>query len=255
MYDKLQKLANMARNRGDYRLVDLVTSIIVDLGFVETNKYIVGQLVTTQQKAKQIKAQLDSVGLYRHSSQLEDVVAELDQRIKQFSSEDPIQSVLQSYLLLHKVAQHQSNVSSDVLNKAIEIANDYTLTDQQIIQQVEKLTLGLPEVEKKKIFYVLHKDHQVSIPQEKYGEAKFVENPQTDQQQQINKQIIEQTKKQQKQKKDKDKWYQSFPSSPYIWSGFAYEAIVPYQQSSQINYWTVASKQNKIKDLIKILKK
>ena len=112
--------------------------------------------------------------------------------------------------------------------------------------------------DKKNIYYILEKDYQIELPLERFA-SKFnseiikkkleVKPEQNIKEEQKNKAKSEKAKQDYNKKLEKDKedytWNSSFPSSPPMWGGFSYQAIVPYQQSNQINFWSLASQEEK----------
>ena len=86
---------------------------------------------------------------------------------------------------------------------------------------------------------------KIKQKQAKIEEDKLIENPQTEEEKKHNQQYVEKVLKQyhslpEEQRKD-FKFPASFPSQPYMWGGMSFESIIPYQQRSQLNYWSLAS--------------
>lgn len=251
LLDKVQHLANKSRETENYKLAAILRSIATDLALIESHRYMKARFISAKIEADEIKADLKKMHMYKLADELDVIARDLESKIIQFSAEDPIEAVLSSYSLIHKIARTESQPNN--FQEILEIANNEDLSDDEIAHEIKKMTLGLPLNDKKNISYILEKDYNISIPLEKIAtfgepEEEMIENPKSKEQIEHNRRIVkEKVKKMQEvPTNNKDKWMESFPSSPSIWSGFAYEAIVPYQQSSQLNYWSLASKETEM---------
>lgn len=247
MLDKILLLAKKSRETNNFQLTNILVKIAVDITINQQKS----QLKFAKNKAEQISSKLKQLYLYQHAAQIDRLAQDLENKIGEFEVEDPIEAVLKSYSLIHKIAEvneHDSAVE-DILTY-VEVATDVgELTDQQIFDQVKKRSLGLSQQDKEYLYYMLEKEFNLTINNtQKVAQAiEVVEDEQQlpqdknlDLSQKV-KQVKKQTKQQQEQDKKHHKWYSTFPTTPPIWGGFAYQAIVPYQQSSQINFWSLAS--------------
>lgn len=255
LLDKVQKLALQSREMENHKLSSLLYVIAMDIALVESNRYLQGQLKTAIAEAKKVKSDLESIHMYKLSEELDIIGRDLEAKLIQFSSEDPIQSVLNSYQIIHKLAQVKEEPAVN-MKDILSIAEDDSFSDDQIATEIKKRTMGLPLEDKENIIYILEKDYNLSIPLEKIAtktqdgeevdEDELIKNPKTEEEADHNKKLVHEKIKKMEQlpdsDKDKDKWMSSFPEQPSTWGGFAYEAIVPYQQSNQMNFWSLASK-------------
>ena len=253
--DKVQKLALESREMGNHQLTSLLYSVAMDVALTESNRYLQGQLKTAIAETKRVKSDLESIHMYKLSEELDVIGRDLEARLIQFSAEDPIQAVLNSYQIIHKIAQVKEEPTVNIRD-ILSIAEDDSLSDEELATEIKKRTMGLSVEDKQNILYVLEKDYNISIPLEKIAaisqedahevsESDLIKNPKTKEQKEHNKKLVEKKINEigKPSKDNKDQWMQSFPSSPSIWSGFAYEAIVPYQQSNQMNFWSLASEE------------
>lgn len=247
LLDKITTLASRARSSGDYKLAAVLSRVATDIGFVETSRYFIKQFKTARAEVGKMQKELTDAHLYKLSEELDVIARDLENKIIAFEAEDPIEAVLDSYKIIHKVAktQKQSSHMQEILN----LADNDDLTDEQLTEEIKRQTMGMPLNDKKNILYVLEKDYNISIPLEKvaFANNEFIKNPKTKAEKKHNNKIVEKVMKEYYSLPEKErsdfKFPASFPSQPYIWSGFAYEAIIPYQQSSQLNYWSLASKK------------
>lgn len=249
--DKIEKLANKAREVDNYQLAAVLTRIATDVGFVETKRYFIKRFKVAQTEITKMQKELSDAHMYKLSEELDVIARDIESRIITFSAEDPIEAVLDSYKIIHKVAK---TASAPKMQEILAIAEREDLTDAEIASEVKMQTMGMPEQDKQNIFYVLEKDYNIGIPTEKTARSEFIKDPKTAEDKKhnhdlINK-VIEDYDGLPEDERKKYKLPASFPSESYIWSGFAYESPIPYQQSSQLNYWSLASKKEE-----KILKR
>ena len=252
MLDNIIKLANKARESENWPLARTLSKIAVDVALVESNEYLIKQFKIAQWEAENIKAELKGLQMNKLSEEVDIIARDLESQVIQFEMSDPLEAVLDSYKLLHRVAGVKT--SSSNLREVLALAEDDSLSDDQLAEEIQKKTMGYTLNDKKNLLYVLEKDYNVSIPLEKI--AKFDEDeekhkltipPKTEEDKKKNREIVKKILEEEygeDEEADKFKWKSSFPSAPSIWSGFAYEAIVPYQQHNQLNYWSLASKKD-----------
>lgn len=251
--DKILKLAQQAREKQDYKICAALTKVAVDVGFADTHKYLLKQLKTAHIEVKKMQKQMNDSLLFKSANDLDAIAKDLEQRIIVFEMQDPIESILSSYKMIHKIAKTSSPDSDPTtVSKVRDLVETSDLPDSELIKQIEKLTMGLPLVDKQNLAYLLEKEYNLTIPFEKLArldhDQALIKNPETEEEKQHNKQlvdkILEKYRTLSKEEREKFKLPSSFPSEPYMWSGFAYEAIVPYEQSSQVNYWSLASNKS-----------
>jgi len=244
---RIIKLANKAQESGDYSLSRILSKIALDVALVDSNNYIKKQLKIAHWEAENIKKELKNLQMKKLSEEVDIIAQDLEARIIQFEASDPLEAVLDSYNLLHKVAS--ANRQASGIQDVVEIAEDKTLTDDQIIEEIKRKTLGNTLNDKKNILYILEKDYNISIPLDKIAskkkEDKLVTNPKTKQEKAKNREIIKKILDEEYGEDidaDRFKWTSSYTSAPSIWQGFSFETPVPYQQHNQLNFWSLASK-------------
>lgn len=271
LLDKITTLANAYKAEDNYRLASLLSKIAVDVALVESNQHIIAQFKKAKLDAIKTSSELKQMHLHKLAEQVDIIAKDLESRIIQFSSEDPIQSVLSTYALIHKIAKINNDNSNEVDIQEILALADQDASDEEITKELKAKTLGLSLNDKKNILYILEKDYNLSIPLEKianFGEEKkeeepvefqslqFIKDPTTPEQKEHNKKVLEKIKEDQKiesSREDGSEWVHSFPSAPSIWSGFSFQTPIPYQQSSQLNFWSLAELEEQ-KTLQKIAK-
>ena len=253
MFEKIVQLANKYRSINNFETAQTLTKIAVDLALIEEQTLLKQAL----SKSKQISSKLKQLYLYQHASQIDRLAEDLENKIGEFEVEDPIQAVLKSYSLIHKVAETQTNTINDIVT-FVEVATEAgEMSDQQILQEIKKRTLGLSDQDKEHIFYILQKEFNLSPSNlSRQAQSTLTDKQQDKSQKQtlevsdfskdFSKKVDEvkqDTKKQEQEDKSGHEWYATFPTTPPVWGGFAYQAIVPYQQSSQINFWSLAQSE------------
>lgn len=249
MLDKIVILANKCRNDNNLKLAEVLTKVAIDVALQEQ----LTQLKIAQSKAKQVSHKLNDLMLYNHATQVDRLAQDLENKIGEFEVEDPIEAVLKSYSLIHKIAETHTNHPNEAIDNIltfVEIATEADeLSDSQILDEVRKRSLGLSQQDKNYINYIIDKEFNLSFEDkaQKLAQSTKInqEKPEKNEDKLNNltkkvKQVKEDIKQQQDKDKQHHKWYNTFPTTPPIWGGFAYQAIVPYQQSSQINFWTLA---------------
>lgn len=249
MLNKIQKLANQCRLEGNYKGASVLCKIATDLALHEQKDYICNQLKIAKSNLSNLKSDLESLYLFKLSTNVDIIAQDIENQLIAFSAEDPIQAVLTSYSLIHKVAFIDPQ-SEDILAVVSQIMEDDNVPDSEIVNRVKKLTLGLPIEDKKSILYILDKEYNFQIPLDKIANTikEKLEDKTTpsEEQKAKTKNKINEVKKDYKDKVKKDEDDHpplTFPSEPPMWGGFSYQAIVPYQQSSQINFWSLASEE------------
>jgi len=260
MLNKIHKLANQCRLEENYKGASVLCKIATDLALYEQKDYMCNQLIIAKASLSNLKKDLDSLYLFKLSSNIDVIAKDIENQIIVFSAEDPLQAVLTSYSLIHKLAFVDPK-SDSVLPIVLQMMEDDSISDIEIIDRVKKLTLGLPLEDKKSILYVLDKEHNFQIPLDKIANSlkdKLKDKyPPSEQETKKIKDKIKQTKEESATdaKKKDEHTNLAFPSNPPMWGGFSYEAIVPYQQSSQLNFWSLASEEQKILSKIALIKK
>lgn len=254
LLDKVTKFASQLRSEGNYRAAEVLYPIITELAAFEELNSRKKRLKHARSELNQMRSDLLKVGLRRLAADIDIIAQDLERKIIFFDTNNPIQSVLDSYKVLHRVA---STSSMDTSQEILDLAEDDTLSDLKLVDKIKKYMLGLTLDEKKNILYVLEKDYNLSIPLEKvaFGSEKAEKKKryETESKEEIEiNECLEEAKNAEERAKclqSDDKFQfpmaKSFPAGPSIWSGFAYEAIIPYSQSSQVNYWSLASEKYK----------
>jgi len=218
---------------------------------VESNQHIQKQLKIAKVEAEKVKEELISLQLFKLAKEVDIIARDIESKMVQFSVEDPIDAVLSSYTLIHKIANINEEPTINV-QEILSIADNEDLTEKEIIQEIKNRVLGLPLDDIKNILYILEKDYNLLIPLEKIAtpnKRKIIPEAKTQDDKEHNKEIIEEIiegyrDERKKTKKDEGKWYQSFPSAPSTWSGFSYQTPIPYQQSNALNFWSLASEED-----------
>lgn len=214
-----------------------------DAALLEEHKYFLARLNSVKASLVDLQDNLDIYGFVEASSQIDAIQRDLDARLISFSEANPIDSVLHSYRLLHRIASRNVIATNeDLLIRLEKIVEDETLSEREILQAVHKQLLGLPEHEKKNILYVLAKEHNLSLPVEKLAHVIDVEEDEDEDECLTNAKTLKERENCLAPDPKTDlKMFHSFPQAPNMWSGFTYEAPVPYQQSNQLNFWSIAS--------------
>lgn len=251
LLNKITKLASESLEREDYTLHALLSRVATDLAFVETNRHFIKQFKKAQTEISQMKKDLSGAHMYKLSEELDVIARDIENKILLFSREDPIESVLNSYKLVHKIARVEE--PQVIMKEILDIAE--TMPEPEFIRELQKRTMGMTLNDKKNLLYVLDKDMAIEIPLEKIATSidvehdEFIRNPKTKEDHEHNKKALKKILKEYRSLPDEErenfKLPASFPSEPYIWSGFAFETSVPYQQSSQLNFWSLASQDIK----------
>lgn len=251
MQNKIKQLANYYREKGNYKFAAALCKISTDLALYEQKQEIVSDLQEKLANITSYKRKLKACHLHKQADQLDVIAKDLEAKLIAFSAEDPIQAVLTSYSLIHKIALNSQE--SNEAYQQLKLLADSDATDQEIINKAKTLLLGLPESDKREVLYLLEREFNLTIPFEKVAntiqeklEIDLMSEEQKEKNKRKSKEVLDEAKKEQKKDEESESFRRSFESSPPMWSGFAYQAIVPYQQSSQINYWTLASSEDEI---------
>lgn len=231
LLDKIITLANTYRAKENYKLANLLSKIAVDVALVESNQHIIVQFKKAKLDAISTSNELRQMHLHKLAEQVDIIAKDLESRIIQFSSEDPIQSVLSTYALIHKIAKINNDNSNEVDIQEILALADQDASDEEITKELKIKTLGLSLNDKKNILYILEKDYNLSIPLEKianFGKEKkeeeqaefqssqFIKDPTTPEQKEHNKKMLKKIMKDQEDefsRKDGSEWVHSFPSA------------------------------------------
>lgn len=249
LIEDIQKICQRAKLENNFKLASVGNSILVDLAIDHQRDKIIEKYSKALDKVNSIRNSTRSINLVKISKDLDIIARELEEKIALFSTDSPIDAVLTSYKVLHRLANEKQ--SEDPLSLAISLAEDPNITDREMITKLRPILLGLPINEKQKILYVLEKDHNLVIPLEKVA-FKAYEDFQEKKQEEIREEREENKKKTFKERSNDLKseldipeidLERSFPTAPTIWSGFAFEGIIPYHQNSQVNFWTLAKKK------------
>lgn len=246
MLNAILKVANEARRSGDLRAFRCLSKVAVELGLLESHQHLISNLKLAHKNILTKKKQLEDANLFKFAAQLDVIARDLDAQIITFQSEDPISAVLDGYKIIHRVAKapSSSNVVKD-LSKLIEKEN---LSDEELIKEVKTQTLGLPVNKIMDILYLLNKEYNLSIPLSKVANTTSVSIDDVKKKRRLKvKQIIEQLSSLPKDARGKFDFAATFPSQSHMWSGFAYQTTVPYQQSNSLNFWTLANNNNILK--------
>jgi hypothetical protein len=245
IFEQIEKLATTAQQSGDYNTADLLRKVAVDIGFVETNKYFIKQLKTAQKQVQEMQKQLTESHLYKSAEDLDVIARDLQDQIIAFQASDPLEAVLDSYRLLHKIAKVDN--SPTLMQEIISLVEDESLSDQEILKKIQVLTMGLPLHDKQNIAYILEKDYNFSLPFEKIAHLQDQED-QTEEEKQANRKKIQELLKEYYSLPEEErvnfKMPASFPSQPHMWGGFAYQTTIPYNQNSILNFWSLADSSN-----------
>lgn len=249
LLDKITKLASDSLEREDYSLHALLSRIATDLAFAETNQHFIKQFKKAEANIAQMQKELADAHMYKMSEELDIIAQDIKNKLLVFSKEDPIESVLDSYKMIHKIAKVEK--SSNVMQEILDLSE--TLPEPEFIKELQLRTTGMTLNDKKNLLYVLDKDRAIEIPLEKIAkelrveEDEFIRKPKSKKDHEHNKKALKKILKEYRtlpdDEREKFQLPASFPSEPAIWSGFAYESSIPYQQSSQLNFWSLASKE------------
>jgi hypothetical protein len=248
------KLATAVQQSGDYDTADLLRKVALDVGLVETNRYFIKQFKTAQKQIKEMQEQLVESCLYRSAEDLDVIARDLQEQIIAFQASDPLEAVLDSYKLLHKIAKVDS--SPTLMQEIASLVDDESLSDQEILKQIQALTMGLPLHDKQNIAYILEKDYNFSLPFEKIAkleEQKEETEKEKEQNRKKIKELLEEYHSLPEEERVNFKIPASFPSQPHMWGGFAYQTTIPYNQNSILNFWSLAS--SKEADILKKIAK
>lgn len=165
MLDNIEKLIKEARESEDFQLATLLNNVATDVSLIEANKYTIVQFKKAQTELRKIESNLRKNHLYKLAYEIDIIARDIESKIIRFEACDPIGAVLESYKILHKIAKVDDR-SIDI-NSIASIAENDELTDQQIIEEIRKRTLGLPLNDKQDILYILEKDYGINLPLEK----------------------------------------------------------------------------------------
>lgn len=260
LFEKLQKLANQAREAGHFKEASLFSNLVVDLGIITQRENILVQHKKALEEINNLRKSAKELRLKKLADQLDIIARDLENKVISFSVDTPIEAVIESYKAIHKVAQRKQD--EDILQQVVLLVEDPNLTDENSIQEIRKLMIGLPVNEKQRILYILEKDYNFEIPLEKVAmkahekyELEEKKKIQEERERFLEKKTFKDKASLLKEDPDAPEFHidKSFPTAPNIWSGFAFEGTVPYSQNSQLNYWTLASK--KLKPIEKLAKK
>lgn len=249
MLDQICEIVNELKEQGNYRVASVLYSIVTDLALQEERQHFAHAYEKASIEMQTLQAKLQASGLQRLASEIDVIARDLEQKAIAFSVEDPIQTVLHSYKTIHKVASIQKKASPTelALQDIIDLVESETVPDSELPQHIKTMTLGLSEQAKRDILYVLEKDYNLTLPLEKIAKKPKKHLPKTDEEQCLEE---AETPKEKSECLDNHKPHlkmeRSWPSAPSMWSGFAYEAIVPYHQNSQLNFWSIASNAERV---------
>lgn len=267
LQDLILRTANQAREEENYKIATLLCSIAMDYALLEERNNEILQLKQAIKETKEIKSELIEVGLLKIAGEIDLIAKDLESKLIEFESQDPIEAVLSSYALIHKVAQVQT--SENPMTEKIKAILEKAETEVYDEGELEKLLLeeikDFSDEDKRNILYILDKDYQLDLDLTKQAskfdkktiEDKLKFDPSMLSEEEKDR-ISEKSKEIKKQFHDKEMqdeedyvWRGSFPSSPPMWGGFSYQAIVPYQQTSQINFWSLASEESLLRRIAK----
>jgi hypothetical protein len=246
MLNEILKVANEARESGDFRAFKLLSKVAVELGLVESHKALIIKLKLAHKQILAKQKQLEDAKLFKFAAELDVIARDLDAQIITFQAEDPISAVLDSYKIIHRIAKEQGS-TTNLFAELSKLVESEELSDEQLIQEIKTKTLGLPTNKIMDTLYLLNKEYNLNIPLSKIADSSF-EDIKTRRRRRI-KQIIEQLSSLPKDEQGKFDFTASFPSQPHMWSGFAYQATVPYQQSNALNFWTLANNTRILKKI------
>lgn len=267
LQDLILRTANQAREEENYKIATLLCSIAMDYALLEERNNEILQLKQAIKETEEIKSELIEVGLLKIAGEIDLIAKDLESKLIEFESQDPIEAVLSSYALIHKVAQVQT--SENPMTEKIKAILEKAETEVYDEGELEKLLLeeikDFSDEDKRNILYILDKDYQLDLDLTKQAskfdkktiEDKLKFDPSMLSEEEKDR-ISEKSKEIKKQFHDKEMqdeedyvWRGSFPSSPPMWGGFSYQAIVPYQQTSQINFWSLASEESLLRRIAK----
>lgn len=250
MLDKICKIANSLKEQGDYRAASVLYSIVTDIALQEERFHFATAYEKAHIQMKALHTQLRTSGLQRLASEVDVIARDLEHKAIAFSVEDPIQTVLHSYKAMHKLASTDKYASGSqtALQEAIDLVESESVPDSALPEHIKAITLGLTEQEKHDILYVLEKDYNLTLPLEKIAKGKKKAKPKTKEQDCL--EHADTPKERSECLEDHEsprlKMERSWPTAPNMWSGFAYEAVIPYHQNSQLNFWSLASTEEKV---------
>lgn len=249
MNDMIDDICNIAQNLKDeglFKEASVLYSVITDLAIHEERRYIRSQLAFAFQKMKKLSTKL-SISGHQHLANEADVIAkDIESRMTAFSVDSPIESVLHSYKVIHRLAQN-TRPTNNVMQEVRDLVESELIPDSELPKHIKQMTLGLTEQEKRDILYMIEKDYNLSIPVEKIAKKTEKEEKQAEEDKCLEKAFTpEERAKCLEGKEPKLKMERSWPSAPSMWSGFAYEAVVPYHQNNQLNFWSIASDEEKV---------
>jgi len=267
LQDLIFKTANLAREKEDYRLASFLSSIAVDCALLEERKQESNNTRLALNEALTAKTELLDLGLLKLAGELDLIAKDLEAQLIKFESEDPIEAVLSSYALIHRIASIDSieDPSAGKIKQILEKAETEVYEDDELERILLEELKSFSDEDKKNILYILEKDYGLELDLKKEAahfdsktiEEKLKHDPSKlskEQKEKLN-QKSKETKEEFHNKEEQDEedyvWRGSFPSSPPMWGGFSYQAIVPYQQTSQINFWSLASEEAILKRIAK----
>ncbi len=246
MLDKLCSIANSFKEQANYRAASILYSIITDIALQQEKESLKEAHNKALHNIKKLQAQLSSSGLHRLAREVDTIARDLELKTVAYSVEDPIETVLHSYKVIHKLAS-SPRIASVNYNDIIDLVESEAFSDHELPQKIKSLMLGFTEQEKQNILYILEKDYNLSIslnkvakknkPSKKTPEQECLEDA---------KETKDRAQCLDKEDVPKLKMEHSWPSAPSMWSGFAYEAVIPYHQNSQLNFWSLASSEEAI---------
>ena len=188
LLDKIEKLAKEVGAAEDYQLLDVLTRIAMDVSLVETQRHFIKQFKIAQTKIAKMKSDLSKAQLYKLSEDLDIIARDLEKQIITFSAEDPIAAVLDSYKILHKVADTSN---SSKIQEILAFAEREDLSYAEKIKEIESRVMGLPDQTRENIYYVLDKDHNMQISQYKTARQGFIKNPKTNKERKRNRRLLD----------------------------------------------------------------
>jgi hypothetical protein len=243
--DKICNLANNLREKNHYKAASVLYSIATDLALQEEKEYLTQTYEQAHSAMKALSTKLRASGLKRLASEVDIIARDLELKTVAYSVEDPIETVLHSYKVIHKLAS-SPRIASANYDEIIDLVESESVPDHELPEKIKSLMLGFTEQEKRNILYILEKDYNLSISLNKVAKKKKPHKKTAEQE------CLEDAKDTKDraqcldQEESKLKMEHSWPSAPSMWSGFAYEAVIPYHQNSQLNFWSLASSEEAI---------
>jgi len=245
--DKVQKFANDLRLEGKYREASVLYPIITDLALYEEKEYLLTQFKKSYTKMKTLSSNLEKIKMYRLAKEIDIIAQDIEKKIIFFNTLDPIQSVLDSYKALHRISSINKKAinEKDIVEEIIDEIDQKELKYNEVLQLIKDKMVGLSEQQENNITYILEKDYNMTLDKLASKKSKK-KNKKTPEELCLEK--AETLEERVDCIRDDEKaleleLYRSFPAGPTMWSGFSYEAIIPYNQSSQLSYWSLANKK------------